>query len=101
MLPLRTPTTKGKAKETNASIVGRHLTDLAKNGCENGISTPNENYARMILPSTHPETHWYDTTITHCETHCYDSTSAHRDRSQYNFTTSNPDTGRYDCTAAY
>ena len=50
-LPSQTPTTKGNAKEQNASNVRGLSMDLAGNGCENGTSTPSEKDTGTILPA--------------------------------------------------
>ena len=48
LLPPPTPSTKGKKKDKDGSNVGGHLTDLAKNGSEDGTSTPTDEEARTI-----------------------------------------------------
>jgi len=50
MLPPPTPPNKGKEKEKNESNVGGLLMDLAKDGSEDGTSTPTEKYAGTAPP---------------------------------------------------
>jgi hypothetical protein len=51
ILPPPTPSVKRKAKEKDECNIGGILMDLAKNGCEDGTSTPTEKDTGAILPA--------------------------------------------------
>lgn len=51
MLPLPTPSTKGKEKAIDGSNVGELVMDLAKNGAAEGTSTPTEEVAGTTPPA--------------------------------------------------
>ena len=52
MLPPPTPSIEGKEKEKDENKVGGLLMDLAKNGSEDGTSTPTEQDAGTVPPAT-------------------------------------------------
>jgi len=51
ILPLPTPSTKGKEKENDESNIGGLLKDLAEDGSEDGTSTPTEKDASTVPPA--------------------------------------------------